>query len=492
MRYWILVALYLALILYFAYQTPQTTISKWPLLQKEPYETLVTHCQDTKDCPRHYICMNNTCVPKLLRGEECYPETGEWTLVSHRNKNFAACICKYPDVVTQKHFGGNCDVDLSCGPQGYMNMQTMRCICAEGFVPIGRTCRKMTVLDRMKYESCDANEMHVSQIKSEGFHSSYIRQHRDKKCFKRPCTFDAMTGKPLKKARYEKDVGCVCDPSLGQFGVRLDGMEKYILDKGYNACVSIFKHPLEEPIPVEIYAYFYLADHPPIVFIHYTDVQNVIAPLDEFVKDGTLQISQEYPFDFMQAFFRSRQPFLAKLIAHTEYHLLFNSISREHVTTVENQMEWCQFMSRHLKPSDSIFTMKNKLIFGFPACYIGKEDKDAPEMYRGRYVSNPLHMTLPDDPYDHRSNGLLLSFKNGEWTLESAPSYKFDVYSQITDTVPHIKDEIVDHLVQNPKVVVLAKSILGDMIQNKNDEYHANIATQLKEPFFLNKDETGS
>ncbi|GFQ84551.1 uncharacterized protein TNCT_311401 [Trichonephila clavata] len=63
-------------------------------------------CQDTHDCDAHHICLNQTCLPQLLRGEECDPLTGDWTLVSIQGKSLVACICKYPDFIHQKHYGG--------------------------------------------------------------------------------------------------------------------------------------------------------------------------------------------------------------------------------------------------------------------------------------------------------------------------------------------------------------------------------------------------
>ncbi|GFT14673.1 uncharacterized protein NPIL_137001 [Nephila pilipes] len=98
MAYWILLLLYSVLVLLYAWNYQMPTIGKWPLLERDVPETTspVVHCQDTKDCETHHICLNHACVPQLLRGEECYPETGEWTLVSVQGMSLAACICKYP------------------------------------------------------------------------------------------------------------------------------------------------------------------------------------------------------------------------------------------------------------------------------------------------------------------------------------------------------------------------------------------------------------
>ncbi|GFQ76176.1 uncharacterized protein TNCT_125931 [Trichonephila clavata] len=99
----------------------------------------------------------------------------------------------------------------------------------------------------MMYRSCDSDEVHFSDIQpSDGFTAGYLRRHQNKKCFKRPCTFDAFTSQPLKKARYEKGIGCVCDPALGQFGVRIEGLSDYVRGPGYNACASVFQTPLEK------------------------------------------------------------------------------------------------------------------------------------------------------------------------------------------------------------------------------------------------------
>ncbi|GFR14663.1 uncharacterized protein TNCT_490081 [Trichonephila clavata] len=190
-----------------------------------------------------FFCMHGS--PQLLRGEECDPLTGEWTLVSIQGKSLVACICKYPDIIHQKHYGGNCDVDVTCQPYGHYNLHTQQCDCLEGFVAFHQpkpSCKKLPVVERMMYESCDSDEVHFSYIQpSDVFIAGYLRRHQNKKGFKRPCTFDAFTGQPLKKARYEEGNGFVCDPALGQFGVRIEGLPITFEDLGTMRVPVCFK-----------------------------------------------------------------------------------------------------------------------------------------------------------------------------------------------------------------------------------------------------------
>ncbi|GFY01351.1 uncharacterized protein TNCV_5078171 [Trichonephila clavipes] len=128
-------------------------------------------------------------------------------------------------------------------------------------------------------------------------------------------------GQPLKRAHYEEEVGCVCDPAFGQFGVRIEGLPDYVRVPGYNACAT---------------------------------------------------------------------------------------------------------------------------------CYIGKNDQEAPEQYRGRYVSNPLHFTYGAYAEHPRFNGLLLKHERGDWTLEFAPEYDIDIYRFIANPqmVPFLDDPVVNMLEQ--------------------------------------------
>ncbi|GFR07715.1 uncharacterized protein TNCT_486631 [Trichonephila clavata] len=213
----------------------------------------------------------------------------------HSGQIFGGLHLQISDFIHQKHYGGNCDVDVTCQPYGHYNLHTQQCDCLEGFVAFHQpkpSCKKLPVVE-----------------------PGYLRRHQNKKCFKRPCTFDAFTGQPLKKARYEEGNGCVCDPALGQFGVRIEGLPDYVRGPGYNACASVFQTPLEYPISVEIVTYFYLMQEPPVTFLQYKklNASHVIAPLRSLIQNGKLQVGQEFPYDYMQVFFRERHPFTAQV-----------------------------------------------------------------------------------------------------------------------------------------------------------------------------------
>ncbi|GFR12611.1 uncharacterized protein TNCT_732591 [Trichonephila clavata] len=151
-----------------------------------------------------------------------------------------------------------------------------------------------------------------------------------------------------------------------------------------------FKLLWRNPFPCKWSPIFILMQQPAVSFLQYDNIQasQVIAPLSSFIQGGTLQVGQEFPYDYMQAFFRQRHPFTAQ-VRQFNFNETFYAKYPPTFTRKPNQMEWCRFMSRHLKdnflPSEWAFN----LLYTFPACYIGKKDQDAPEPFRGRYVSNP-------------------------------------------------------------------------------------------------------
>lgn len=476
MIYYVLLVLYAILLIFHAWHYQPPRVDKWPLLDSPASKTTTTTtaCQQTSDCQDHHVCLSQTCFPKILRGEECYPETGTWTLTDIYGQKFASCSCIDDRLVSQKIFGGNCDLVVACQPHGDFNYFTRVCECFEGYEAKGYTCQKLTALQVMdSRDDCDSDEIPFNRILPEhGFHDTYLQTHRDKKCFKRPCTFDALSGLALKNARYEEGVGCVCDPTLGQFGVRLEGNGDYIRGPGYNACASIFKYPLtiqsSTPKPVSIAAYFYLMDRQPAVFLQYTHLipSTIVDALQPLVKDGNLQIAQEFPYDYMQVFFRERKQDYVTRTRRYDVDTYYMTQRKEEWNLQPNQMEWCRFIPSHISflRSGSVLRYKSAyekaqqrqwawtLLYQFPACYIGENDLESPEKFRGRYVSNPLHMTLPSlFEKDPRFNGLLLRFQNDRWYLDFAPSLDVDTYIQaaIEATVPFIENDVVNGIVDN-------------------------------------------
>ncbi|GBM53888.1 hypothetical protein AVEN_64816-1 [Araneus ventricosus] len=80
-----------------------------------------------------------------------------------------------------------------------------------------------------------------------------------------------------------------------------------------------------------------------------------------------------------------------------------------------------------------------ELLYQAPICYILSTDDDMAEKYRGRYVSNPFHMTLEEEPKLMRSNGIRLEFEGKEWHLDFAEGYDMKTYlnGNRMENIPH-------------------------------------------------------
>ena len=468
MKYLVLVVLYVLLVLFHAWHYTPPAVPKWPLLPwTPPPHSDGQACLQTSDCDAHHVCLQHTCFPQLLRGQDCYPATGDWTLTGHQGRIFASCQCKDHQLVTQKIPGGNCDSTVACRPGGTFNVHTHQCDCPHGYLAQpGYTCRKMTALQAMQHYDCGPDEIPADQASpADGFDPAYIQAHQHKKCFKRPCSFDALTGTPLKMARYNPKMGCDCDPTLGLFGVRIDATP-YLNSPGYNACVSLFKHPATRAVHVSIAAYFYLMQRPPVVFSQYENLnwEEVIEPLQEQAKQGSLQISHEFPYDPMQAILRNGTGYTVRT-RHFAYDTYYMTQRKEMWNMVENHSDHCRNISGHLSFLKNTQWLQYRsryqteqqrnwvwmLLYHFPACYVSRDDLEAPEQYRGRYVSNPFHLTLTPFPNDDRYNGLLMTYKNHRWHLDFAPPLDVDTYIQAANaqTVPIIEDDVIRGVVDN-------------------------------------------
>lgn len=519
--YCILLALYALLLVFYAARYKEPTVKRWSLLTKpDPdVDRRSLACRDHDECPRHYVCVQGQCRPQLLRGETCSEETGSWQLTTLFQKQYALCVCTYPTLVTQKFRGGNCNVPVACQPHGTYSFDERRCVCPKGYKADGLTCLKMTVLEMDAEYACEQGEIERDQlVEPLGFHPDYVDGHRDKKCFRTPCAFDAYTGKPLIHTRYEEGVGCVCDPTLGQFGVRiekgsLNPLFQYLRGEGYNACSSLFETPLEKPIPVDMYSYFYLFHPQPVVFLRYTidDPSKLATPFRRHhhqkasvsgvvfaahlqqQRANTLHIAQEFPYDYMQYFFRTRMWATAKRLQ--KYRIPLPSNPSQQKLVLEKQthaVEWCRYMMRPRHMSKVLRNLYLRrvydynLLYNFPMCYIAKDDASSLNHYRGRYILNPLQLLYKTDNVEQpRFNGVHVGFDGVQWNVDFAPPYDIQTYLTAASHADHGIPDISQFVMNANQLHSYYHDVRFRSTMDVEKEYKAEIQRKKNEPVFF-------
>lgn len=481
---WIYIFLYVLLMWAYAWHVPESHVTPWNVLSPPPHHLYPTStpldvtCSTTADCPDHHICFGGACVPVLLRGEECDPLTGSWSLQDVKGKTFAVCTCTNPHFITQKHFGGNCDVDVACGSRGRLNAN-QQCDCDLGYTPVVLpfpTCKRQSALETMNDSPCEPDEVKLDEIRdSDGFHPDYLETHKNKQCFKRPCTFDALSGRPIKYGRYEDGVGCACDPSRGLFGVRLDGIGNYVRGPGYTACASILTREPEVPLTVDVVTYFYMLNKRPTSLVKFRNVsQTQLQKVFQRGSKSTFVVGQEWPFDYAQYVFRNKVPYSARTRNCWDTSRASYWGGSIHDTTcsewvyIDNRMTYCRDISTHLKTGVIDRINYYTLLYGYPVCRIESDDDEVPEPYRGRYVSNPFHMLLKRFPKYEKSNGLELSYREKDgWNLDFAEPYNLNTYSLETSHVPDLVDKVVEGL--ESESVGVGASDLRERIEERRE-----------------------
>lgn len=402
-----------------------------------------------------------------MRSEDsCDPVTGDWTLVQKDDNLFVACTCKYPNIITQKFIGSNCDVDVACGPIGSVIKSTLssspndiRCRCPYGYKSIysnGRpSCIPMTVVEiaeNNKMGPCREDEIDVPNHRV--FGHSYFKGVSPK-CTKRPCSFDALTGKPIKKARFVENWGCVCDPKRGNVGVRINHPD-YLSVPGYNACINIFNvEPLHDIKNIELYTYYYMFDNMPVSFIQYRNLNSSsLAPLFKSFHEH-LQIEETWPHSYMQRVFEEMN-----FTTHTRHarpsfshHMLEDGLAPVRLQfmiindddPVPRHFEFCDKIPRHLSRSQPSMTNTYRLFYRYPVCKM----PNAVPVYGGHFVSNPFHVTFRTnrDPVPDRSNGLMMrpdDLDERLWHVYLAPSDRaiMEGISLDDSNVPNFNDKI--------------------------------------------------
>lgn len=435
--------LYLGLTLLYAWTPPKPTpLSPWPLLPvPKALSPAASSCQVDSDCAAYHVCLNHTCVPKLLRGGQCNPQTGQWFLFQIKKVPFAICKCIKPDLFTQNFFGGDCTVNVACGVHGHYNVSQQRCECDPGYKSVtlagGRvTCQKVPVMEQSW--DCGPDELDATQL--QGFHPDYVTQHvRPAPCVKRPCSFDALSGRPLKHGKWDPQWGCVCDPTYGLFGVVLEGRhKKYLNTEGFDACASIFVQDPPGPIPVQLITYFYLEFRDPVSLIRYDKVpEKDLIPLFRG-SPGPVMISQSlWRYDYAQYYFKHHPKFRARTRSVTVLSILGNIRMNEWDYREDFKPAQCLMISNLWIPPYSI-QKAYRLLYENPVCKVA--DTIALSLFHDRIIVNPYHFKLDDAGYEHltRFNAFVLQYEADKqrWTLDLQYPYEIDRYRAINTNVP--------------------------------------------------------
>lgn len=448
--FWILLVLYVGLTLvYAATNTKTSEISPWPLLTLDLKEKLIdTACQSNSDCPSTHICMLNQCIPKLLRVSHCDPKTGEWISYTYQGATFAVCVCKKPHLINQKYFGGNCDVNVGCGIHGKYLPDTNTCACDPGYKVVNLTCQKLPAIDYINLNPCQPGEIKVSSIKpSDGFHPDYVKRLSSLKCVKRPCTFDALSERPLKQAKYVDGWGCVCDPRYGLFGVVLEDGHlnntdtKYLKTPGFDACASIFPEDPQDPIDVKLITYFYLGTREPVSFILYEGLKDHELA-NPFKESESILLGQKlWRYDYAQHFFDTQPQFRARTRKIYSFYLFDIETVYEWLYVNDFSPAPCEevpnFWHNRLNRRVDIYS----LLYTSPVCRIAQNDPKADPMFWGKVVVNPQHLTFKEHDHLHRFNAFVLKYDSNvgvnRWTLDLDYEYKPNTYMAIETNVPN-------------------------------------------------------
>lgn len=451
--FWILLALYLMLILVYAFTVfqPATTtrVQPWSFITgvaADLHQKRVLSCPLGNECPEDYVCLDKTCIPKLQRGGICDKTWGNWISYPFLGYVYAICDCKRDDIYLQKYFGSNCDVLVACSGHGTFNGQF--CQCSEGYVhgsPNRLTCVKAPVVKR----DYIPGQVRLNDDLKKSFHPSYLEKNTSKFVTK-PCKFDALTGKPLRNGFF-RNGRCVCDPRYGLFGVHLKGTtDKTYLNTqhpdAYDACASIYQDESHPNIHVKLITYYYLGDSsPPVSFIkfsHLTDLDKIQPELLKAVKEDSLIIGQNWKQSYMHHVFEE-----GAYTARIRYcsTILFVKQCYEHVYEDNYKSIPCHELADHIKSTSDEHTLAYELMYRFPVCFLPKEvvrRRGVDDMFADSYVMQPNLLAYPDYKELFRTNGLALTFKSGRWIVNYEEGYNLETYKNIKTNAPVVHDRV--------------------------------------------------
>lgn len=411
---------------------------------RTPYQT----CISNSDCNNDEKCFQNKCYPTFRGTNYCNPLTGTWVLEDLKGKQYLKCTCLYPNIVSQKFEGANCDLDIACPPFGQLNsifiqdMSEARCICKKGYKSVTTPrlgCEKF-LPSEVEKSVCDSDEIHISQA-SNVFHSEYLNNlPAAKRCLKNPCSYNIFNGEPLLNTKFDSKYGCVCNPTYGNFGIKFDSQNlgKYLITDGYDACANIFKSPPKKSISIHLFTYFYINGDKPVSFIQFSNLSShqLIPELQRYVKNKNLQVSEIWPYNFSQYIFENEW-----YMVHTRecFLVTFFQIEECH----ERIMKW-----NHTIECDKIIDTVNEntsnrhfqtyaLLYKYPVCkYTSSEFSD---LYKNWHILNPYFLSFKEYPQLARSNGIEMFYATemSRWEVSLAKS-EFEKYES-TSVYPILK-----------------------------------------------------
>lgn len=446
---WVLLIVYVFTIFYY-YFVPKDAKFTFEKLNIQfntlaPYQT----CTSNSDCNNDEKCFQNKCYPTYRGTHHCNPLTGTWVLEDFNGKQYLKCTCLYPNIVSQKFEGANCDVDIACRPFGQLNsifiqdMSEARCLCKKGYKSVTTPrlgCEKL-LPSEIERSVCGSDEIHISQALSV-FHPEYLNNlPAAKTCLKNPCSFNIFNGEPLTNTKFDSKYGCVCDPKYGHFGIKFDSKNvgRYLITDGYDACANIFKNTPNVHTPVRLFTYFYIKGEPPISFIQFSNLNkdHLIPELQNLVHDKKLQIGEIWPYNFSQYIFENEW-----YMVHTRECFLRTFLQIEECN--ERIMKW-----RHTIECEKIIdTVLNKnvsnrhiqtydLLYQYPVCkYTSQTFSD---LYKNWHILNPYFLSYKEFPQLIRSNGIEIYYapEMVKWIVTLAKS-EFEKYES-TSIYPELK-----------------------------------------------------
>lgn len=446
--YFFLFILYLGLTVLYAVTSPKSPpLSPWPLLPvPTPLSSAAVHCQVDDDCEAYHVCLSSTCVPKLLKGGQCNPQTGRWISYYLKKVHFAICTCLNPELFTQNFFGGDCTVNVGCGVHGQYDPQTHACRCHPGYksvqLPQGRlTCQKVPVFEQAT--DCGPDELPGIQLEKEGFDPTYETKHvRPAPCVKRPCSFDALSGRPLKHGKWVENWGCVCDPRYGLFGVVLKGINKtYLKTEGFDACASILVQDPPKPIDVKLVTYFYLGNRDPVSLILFDRVsEKDLIPLLRGQKGPVIIQQSLWRYDYAQHYFKTHRSFRARTRAILDLGIFgltaLNEFEYKENFTPRN----CAVLPHMLFPPLDLQKVY-RVLYENPVCLI-HDPSEKVALFQMRIVVNPQHFTFQNPAYESldRFNAFVLHYDAEvgfeRWTLDLGYPYNVHQFRVNDSNVP--------------------------------------------------------